>query len=120
MTGPDHSTPSVRVRMRNSTKALTALAAVLLSIPLTQASAQRRRGLVEIPHSSERHGLWVNFGLSAGAENFSFANEAGCHGRIGTYQRCDELFKPSISIALGGTINPQVRLGGEINAWLYQ
>ena len=106
--------------MRNSTKALTALAAVLLTIPFTEAVAQRRRGLYEVRHDSERHGFWINFGLAAGAENFRFANESGCHGSIGTYQRCDELFKPSLSIALGGTINPQVRLGGEINAWVYE
>lgn len=106
--------------MRNSTRALTAIAAVLVLIPGAELTAQRRRGLVDISPRNERHGFWLNFSVAAGAENFRYANEPGCNGILGSYQRCDALYKPSLSLALGGTVNPHLRLGGELNAWLYQ
>lgn len=106
--------------MRDTMKTLAALVAVLLLLPVSQAMAQRRRGLVDVSERSERHGFWINLGLAAGGENFRYANEEGCHGVVGTYQRCETLFKPSVSLALGGTVNPYLRLGGEINAWVYE
>lgn len=100
--------------MRNTTKTLTALAAVLLLIPFTDAMAQRRRGLIDVSPDSDRHGFWLNLGLAAGGENFRYSNVPG------GWQRPDgDLVKPSFAIALGGTVNPQLRLGGEINAWVW-
>ena len=106
--------------MRKTTKILTALAAAFVLIPGTDLLAQRRRGLVDVSHRNDRHGLWLNFSLAAGAENYKYANEAGCNGAIGSYQRCESLYKPSIAIAIGGTPSPYLRLGGEINAWFYE
>ena len=106
--------------MRNATISLVVTAAVLLVVPGSDLMAQRRRGLVDVSPESERHGFWLNVGVAAGAENFRYENEAGCNGTIGTYQRCDALFKPSLSLALGGTVSPYLRLGGEVNAWLYE
>jgi len=106
--------------MRNSTKLLTAATAILLAVPFTSALAQRRRGLVDVSPSSDRHGFWLNLGIAAGGENYRYENAAGCNGKVGSYHYCDALYKPSVSLALGGTVNPNLRLGGEINGWFYE
>lgn len=105
--------------MRNATKALTALSAVLFVIPISDAAAQRRRGLIDVSPAHERHGFWINLGLAAGAENYRYTNSDGCNGVIGAYQ-CDNNIKPTFTVALGGTVNPSFRLGGELNAWVYE
>jgi len=107
--------------MRNTTKALTALAAVLLLTPSSGLMAQRRRGLVDVSPASERHGFWINFSGGAGAENWRFTNEApsgSCSRPVGAYQ-CEDNWKPSIALGLGGTVNPNLRLGGELNGWIW-
>ncbi len=98
--------------MRNTTKLLSAFAAVLVLVPASDALAQRRRGLVDISPENERHGAWLSFGLAAGAENYSYSNLPG------GYARPSDLYKPSFFFAVGGTVNPHLRLGGEINAWV--
>jgi hypothetical protein len=98
--------------MRNSTKSLTALALVLLLVALSDALAQRRRGLVDVSPSSERHGFWLNAGLAAGGENYRF-------DAPGTWQPKDQV-EPAFWLALGGTVSPNLRLGGEVNAWVYE
>jgi len=96
--------------MRNSTKALTALLAVLLLVPFSDAMAQRRRGLVDVSHDSDRHGLWLSLGLGAGTDSYTYENVAGGYAH--------DLTKPSFWLAIGGTVNPNLRLGGEVNAWV--
>lgn len=100
--------------MRNTMKLLTALAAVLVFLPSTRATAQRRRGLVDVSPASERHGFWLNLGVAAGGENYRYTHVPG------GWQRPDgDLVKPSVAISLGGTVSPQLRLGGELNAWAW-
>lgn len=98
--------------MRNSMKALTALAAVLVLMPSSQAMAQRRRGLVDVSHDSDRHGFWLTLGAGAGTDSYKYENVPGGYDH--------DLTKPSFWIAAGGTVNPHLRLGGEVNAWVDQ
>lgn len=104
--------------MRNSMRLLTALGAVILLFPGQNAEAQRRRGLVELPDQHERHGAWLSFALGAGFENYQYSGVPGGWRRRDALGNRDDLMKPSFSIAAGGTVNPHLRLGGEINAWV--
>lgn len=88
---------------------VSAIAAALVISAAQSAEAQRRRGLVEIVPNNERHGFWVNLGLGAGTESSKLD---------GTDDRyTDGLTKPSYSLRVGGTINPNVRLGAELSGW---
>lgn len=83
--------------------------ALVAAIGLTNsAEAQRRRGLVDVSPSGDRHGFWINFGLGRGEERFKFADEANWSQSVA---------KPTFSVRLGGTVNPNFRLGGEIIGW---
>lgn len=99
--------------MRNTTKALTAIAAILLLLPSSALLAQRRRGLVDVSPASERHGFWLSLGAGAGWERFRFDVDPP-----GTWS--DDQAAPSLWIALGGTVNPHLRLGGEANVWVHE
>jgi hypothetical protein len=90
---------------------LTALPAVMLLVPLESASAQRRRGLTDITPPL-RHGFWLNAGVAAGSENVRFSREPGGWG--------EENVQPAMWFALGGTVNQHLRLGGEINGWVWE
>ena len=106
--------------MRKTAKFLGAFGAILLLIPASDALAQRRHGLVEISPRSERHGFWLTLGAGAGSENYRFDQvqvDSGGQFVKGTWQP-DNITKPSFWIAAGGTVNPHLRLGGEINAWV--
>lgn len=104
--------------MRNSAKVLAAVGAMALILSGSDASAQRRRGLVDVSDRHERHGLWFTIGAGAGSENYRFTNDAGCNGVVGAYQ-CDDNIKPAFTLAVGGTVNPYLRLGGELNGWMW-
>ena len=98
--------------MWNPTKLLLAMGAAIVLIPAPTASAQRRRGLVDVSDRHQRHGAWLTFGLGAGRESFKFSNLPGGYS--------NEITKPSFWLAAGGTVNPHLRVGGEINAWVNQ
>lgn len=97
--------------MRKTTKILLALGAATVFIPASDATAQRRRGLVDVSHRHERHGAWITLGLGKGEESYRFSHVPGGYS--------DDQSAPSFWIAAGGTVNPNFRLGGEINAWVY-
>jgi hypothetical protein len=99
--------------MRNTTKVqvLAGLALTLLLIPGSDLVAQRRRGLVDISPYSQRHGFWLSVGAGAGGENYRYSNVPG-------WGRNNDLYKPDFWLALGGTVSPNFRLGGEINGWV--
>lgn len=99
--------------MRNSMKILTSAIAVLVLVPVSDAMAQRRRGLVDVSPEHGRHGFWLSFALGAGSENYRYSNVPGGYGNR------DNNVQPSFGIAAGGTVNPHLRLGGEVNAWVY-
>jgi outer membrane protein with beta-barrel domain len=96
--------------MRNMAKSLAAAAALLLLVSVSVAQAQRRRGLVDVSPASERHGFWLSAGLAAGTDSYKYENVPGGYGH--------DLTKPSLWFALGGTVSPHLRLGGEVNAWI--
>lgn len=66
------------------------------------------RGLVEVS-DGDRAGFWAGLGLGAGAESFDLRDGAGYS---------PELYRPTVSIRLGGTVSQQLRLGGEVLAWV--
>ena len=66
------------------------------------------RGLALV-HEGGRGGFWVGLGIGAGGEAFDLRDGAGYS---------DELYRPTVSIRLGGTPGQHLRLGGEILAWI--
>lgn len=82
----------------------------LLAVGLTSpASAQRRdRGLVELGSPSLRGGFYLSGGLGAGREQYKFSDEP---------DYTEALTKPTLTLRLGGTPDPYVRVGAEIFAW---
>ncbi len=97
--------------MRTAMRFLAAAIAVFVLVPVPDASAQRRRGLVDVSRPHERHGAWFSFGLGAGADSYRYDVDA----KFGP-----SITKPSFFLSAGGTVNPHLRLGGEINAWVNQ
>ena len=104
--------------MRTPMRLFAAAIAISVLLPVSSATAQRRHGLIDISRPNERHGFWLTLGAGAGSENYRFTNDAGCHGTVGAYQ-CDNNVKPSFFLALGGTVNPYLRIGGEIQGWAW-
>lgn len=104
--------------MRTTLRFFAAVLAIVLLVPTTNASAQRRRGLVEVSMPHERRGFWLTLGAGAGSENYRYTNDIGCNGSLGAYQ-CDNNVKPSFFLALGGTVSPYLRVGGEIHGWAW-
>jgi hypothetical protein len=72
------------------------------------AAQQPPPGLVEV-QSSERHGFWGALGVGAGGQSFDLRDGAGYSG---------DLYKPTVSLRLGGTPNRHLRLGGEVLGWI--
>ena len=88
---------------------LVAVLAALASLFGTPASAQDApRGLVEVLEG-RRAGFWGGLGVGAGGESFDLQDGAG-------YNR--ELYRPTVSVRLGGTVGQHLRLGGEALAWI--
>jgi hypothetical protein len=94
--------------MRKPIRGLLVLVGVLTLLPVGEAVAQRRRGLVDVSHDHARHGFWLAVGLAAGGDSWRFSDEA---------EYTETLWKPTFSLALGGTVNPHFRLGGELKVW---
>src|SRR5919198_124069 len=87
---------------------LTAIMAVLVA---GGAKAQDTpRGLVEV-HQGQRRGFWAGLSLGAGGESFDLRDGLGYS---------DPLYRPTVSLRLGGTPNPHLRLGGGILAWVHE
>ncbi|MGE0442071.1 MAG: outer membrane beta-barrel protein [Gemmatimonadales bacterium] len=88
--------------------AVTSLIVVLGLAAAQSAEAQRRRGLVDVTPRSDRHGFWMNVGVGAGTESSRLEPETSY---------TSGLTKPVFSFRLGGTVNPYLRLGGELTGW---
>ena len=90
---------------------VTLLFACATVIPLlaTEAAAQEPPpGLTEVRDGS-RHGLWFAAGLGAGGESYDLRTGTGYSGL---------LYQPTVSLRLGGKVNPHLRLGGEVLSWI--
>lgn len=88
--------------------AVSVVSLVLLTGLSTAADAQRRRGLVDVTPRDGRHGFWINLGVGAGRESYRFADQN---------DYTTGLTKPTLSVRLGGTVNPNLRLGAELIGW---
>src|SRR3954468_7873526 len=86
-----------------------AAAAAILCLGGALAGQQTPRGPVEVPDESARHGFWGALGIGAGGEAFDLRDGAGYSG---------ELYRPTVSLRLGGTPGQYLRLGGEILGWI--
>jgi hypothetical protein len=82
--------------------------AVSLLVGGAVAAQEPPRGLVEV-HDSQRHGFWGGLGVGAGAEAFDLRDGLGYSG---------DLYRPTVSLRLGGTPSRYLRLGGEILGWI--
>jgi hypothetical protein len=72
------------------------------------AAQDTPRGLSEVREGG-RAGFWGGFSIGAGGEAFDLRDGAGYS---------EELYRPTVSLRLGGTVNPSLRLGGEVLAWI--
>jgi hypothetical protein len=66
------------------------------------------RGLALVQEGG-RGGFWGALGVGAGGESFDVRDGLGYS---------DELYRPTVSLRLGGTVNQQIRLGGEVLSWI--
>lgn len=83
-------------------------AAAILLLGGAAAAQDAPRGLVEV-RDRGRYGFWGALGVGAGGEAFDLRDGAGYSG---------DLYRPTISVRLGGTPSQYLRLGGEIQAWI--
>lgn len=78
----------------------------------TDAVAQDRRGrdrgLVELEPAAVRGGFYLQGGIGAGREQYKFSDEP---------EFSEALTKPTLTLRLGGTPDPYVRVGGELFGW---
>jgi hypothetical protein len=93
--------------MRTLRRGVLAAAAILL-LGGAATAQDAPRGLVEVSDHG-RHGFWGALGVGAGGEAFDLRDGAGYSG---------ELYRPTISLRLGGTPSRYVRLGGEVQGWI--
>ncbi len=81
---------------------------VLLSFPMDAAAQKTPDGLVEVREGGRR-GFWLGVGLGAGGE--SYDSQSGS-------RYSNALYRPTISVRLGGTVSQHLRLGGEVLSWI--
>ncbi len=88
--------------------AILAIALPVLFVP-SIAAQQRRHGLVDVS-GRYRHGFWGSLGVGAGSESVDLTDDGLGYS--------DGLTKPTVQLRLGGTVNPHLRLGGELSSWV--
>lgn len=86
-----------------------ALSVAVAALAANSAEAQRRRGLVDVSPLSDRHGFWFLGGVAAGKDEFKFADENSF---------TKNPTKPTFSLRIGGTVNPNLRIGGELTSYV--
>ncbi len=81
----------------------------MMMLPTAPVEAQRTpRGLREV-REPVRAGFWGMLGGGVGGQGLKFAGD----------QRFGEiLYKPTFTLRMGGTVGPNLRLGGEASAWI--
>ena len=94
----------MRIEWRGITAAIT-----LFLLALGNASAQDAPRGLSLVREGGRAGFWGGFSLGAGGEAFDLRDGAGYS---------EELYRPTVSLRVGGTVNPNLRLGGEVLAWI--
>lgn len=77
--------------------------------PIQSAAQEPPPGLVEVKQGGGRHGFWLGLGLGAGGESYDPRSGGGYS---------DVLYRPTVSLRLGGTVSQHLRLGGEVLSWI--
>jgi hypothetical protein len=90
------------------TAVLLSVSLALLLLPLQAVAQDAPPGLVEVREGG-RHGFWLGLGLGAGGESYDLRNGAGYSG---------VLYRPTVSLRMGGTVSQHLRLGGEVLSWI--
>jgi hypothetical protein len=93
--------------LRVTAVSLAVTAALMLS-PAAVDAQEPPEGLIEVPES-RRRGFWLGLGLGAGGESFDASPGNGYS---------DVLYRPTVSLRLGGTVSQHLRLGGEVLTWI--
>ena len=94
--------------MRIEWRAISAAVALLLTAAAGAWAQDAPRGL-SVVHEGGRAGFWGGLSIGAGGEAFDLRDGAGYS---------EELYRPTVSLRLGGTVSPSLRLGGEVLAWI--
>jgi len=97
--------------MRSAVRAAALALALPFILPSVLTAQHRRPGIVDVSGRT-RHGFWGSLGLGAGAEAVDLVNPDDGLGYS------DNLTKPTVQLRLGGTVNPHLRLGGELSSWI--
>jgi hypothetical protein len=84
------------------------VAVVMALVGVASAAAQGAPRGLTVVSEGERGGFWMGLGLGAGGETYDLRDGAGYR---------DELYRPTVSLRVGGTPSQQLRLGGEVLAW---
>jgi hypothetical protein len=79
-----------------------------MSLPIDAVAQQTPEGLVEVREGGRR-GFWFGLGIGAGGESYDLQPST---------QYSDVLYRPTISLRLGGTVSQHLRLGGEVLSWI--
>ena len=94
--------------MRSLWRAVPAAMALLLLGAGAAPAQDAPRGL-SLVREGGRGGFWGGLSLGAGGEAFDLRDGLGYS---------EELYRPTVSLRLGGTVNQSVRLGGEVLTWI--
>lgn len=94
--------------MRTLWRGISAVVA-LLSLSLGSLAAQDAPRGLSVVREGGRAGFWGGIGVGLGRESFDLRDGAGYS---------EELDRPTVSLRLGGTVNQNLRLGGEVLAWI--
>ena len=94
--------------MRSVWRVIPAAMALLLPASGPVLAQDAPRGL-SVVREGGRGGFWAGFSLGAGGEAFDLREGRGYS---------EELYRPTVSLRLGGTVNQSLRLGGEVLAWI--
>lgn len=90
-------------------RSLAALVVLALAATPLAAQVRARPGIREVA-ADGRQGFWLDVGLGAGRERVNLDGDGLGYS--------DPLWNPTVRLALGGTPNRNVRLGGEVFVWI--
>jgi hypothetical protein len=97
-----HPEGALRIRAVQVTILVLAFVSTLLSAQDTLP------GLVEVKEGG-RGGFWLGLGIGAGGESYDPRTGVGYS---------DVLYRPTVSLRMGGTVSQHLRLGGEVLSWI--
>jgi hypothetical protein len=103
-----HRRPLFRTLASPRLHSLLAVVCLGSALPSPILGQEPPAGLVEVSDGG-RHGFWFAAGVGAGGESNDVIAGSG-------YSRL--FYQPTISLRIGGTVSPHLRLGGELLSWI--